>query len=281
MKTFVYYDTAIRSWWKNRLSTGELDLRRPELRQQVAADFAWIADAIVARHPDEYLFLQRDSGHPVLDENGLPRPVLGIYIARSLKDDPGFPHVRELFDTGLTAAFRARGLGRPALVLDVVFWGERSFDANLVAAFGRSAAALTSFCPIVERPDVADLGDWVPLFAALYRQAAEELAGLVGGGKAPDELQLWPGVMPSFESSQIRSGRATSLDQWESMLRTGLASTARRVGRSDDPIRGAVVIYTDEYYEGTPLLASNGLYTLPLTVQGNVLKEAGIWLERF
>ncbi len=282
MKLFIYYDLAIRSYWKSGLSRGQLDLRNAALRRQILGDFEWIADEIVARHEDEYLFLQTTSGRYVLDEEGLRRPVIAIYLVRSLKDAAGFPEVARLFNRELAQVFRRKGLGRPALVLDVVFWGGRTFNPELVRAFGASAVALTSFCPVTPRPDVASLGDWVPLFRGLYAQAAGELAALARRDPRAAALQFWPGVMPNFEKGEDRSGKAAHVGEWEAMLRMGVEATQRLAGvGEEDPIRGMTIVYTDEYYEGTPILADNGLFTLPLTVQGNVLKDLGIRLERF
>lgn len=282
MKFFVYYDLAIRSWWKSGLARDELDLRSDELRRQILGDFEWIADALVNRHEDDYLFLQTASGRFVLDEDGLKRPLVAIYLVRSLRDAPGWPAVARVFDRELAGVFHRKGLGRPALVLDVVFWGQRSFDAELVRAFGANAVALTSFCPVTPRPDVHSLGDWVPLFGKLYADAAAQIAQLAGRGVLSSALQFWPGIMPNFEKGEDRSGRAAHVGEWEAMLRMGLDATRRLVGAGDDdPIRGMTIVYSDEYYEGTPMLADNGLYTLPLTVQGDVLKDRGIRLERF
>jgi hypothetical protein len=282
MKLMVYYDIAIRSWWKNHLSRAQLDLRNPALRRQLVGDFAWIADNLVAQNQDGYLFLQRADGNLVLDEQGLPRPVIAVYLVRALKDAPGDPNVAAVFARDIPAVFHARGLGRPALVLDVAFWGAHPFDASLVAAFGPTAAALTSFCPVTKRGDVHDLGDWVPLFASLYKAAAAEIAGQAKAGALSADLQFWPGVMPNFETTTDHSSQATDLTQWEAMLRMGLRTTARLETTPDDnPIRSMLLVYTDEYYEGTSLLTDTGLFTLPLTVEGSVLRDAGIWLERF
>jgi len=282
MKFFVYYDLAIRSWWKSGLSRGQLDLRDEALRRQILGDFEWIAEALVKRHEDDYLFLQTASGRFVLDEDGLKRPVVAVYLVRSLRDDVGFPAVARLFDRELAGLFHRKGLGRPALVLDVVFWGARTFDTGLVRAFGANAVALTSFCPVTPRPDVRSLGDWVPLFGCLYARAAAEMAQQAASGGLPRTVQFWPGIVPNFEKGDDRSGRAAHVGEWEAMLRMGLEATRRLAGvGEDDPIRGMTIIYTDEYYEGTSLLADNGLYTLPLTVQGDVLRDRGIRLERF
>lgn len=282
MKTMVYYDLAIRSWWKNHLSRAQLDMRNPALRQQILADLGWVADNLVLPNQDGYLFLQHVDGTPVLDEQGLPRPVIALYLVRALHDDAGFPNVRATFDRELAAAFHARGLGRPALILDVVFWGGRTFDAGLVSAFGPSAAALTSFCPVTKRPDVHNLGDWVPLFRSLYQRAAQEMAHAASQGTLSPSLQFWPGIMPGFETATDHSGRATDLSQWEAMIRMGLAATTRLEARPDpNPVRSMLLVYTDEYYEGTSLLTDSGMYVLPLTIEGNVLRDAGIWLDSF
>jgi|GEM_PF-3327634 len=282
LKFFIYYDLAIRSYWKSGLSRGELDLGNGELRRQLLADFEWIAEGAVKQHEDSYLFLQTASGRYVLDEEGLRRPVVAIYLVRSLRDAPGFPAVAQVLDRELAEMFHRHGLGRPALVLDVVFWGRETFDPQLVRAFGTSATALTSFCPVTERRDARHLGDWVRLFAGLYAGAGREMGQLAAAGMLPATLQFWPGVMANFEKQGNRSGKARSVEEWEAMLRMGVEATQRLDGvGDDDPIRGMVIVYTDEYYEGTPLLADNGLFTLPLTVQGNVLKDLGIRLESF
>jgi hypothetical protein len=282
MKTFIYYDTAIRSYWKNGLTTTQLDMTNPALRGQLLDDFAWIADEVIKKHMDGYLFLQDTAGRDVVDEDGLKRPVIAIYIARAFKDAPGFPNVAQVLDRELAGAFHRRGLGRPALVLDTIFWGPRPFDPGLVKACGRNAVALTAFCPVTSRSDVKKLGDWVPLFERLYREAAEELASLANRNELSREIQVWPGVMPNFETTSDRSSKAHSLGEWEAMLRMGLAATRRLTpDEREEPIRALTVIYADEYYEGTPLISAGPFGTLPLTVQGSVLKDAGIWLERF
>jgi hypothetical protein len=282
MKFFIYYDTAIRSYWKNRLSTDDLDMRDPRLRRQFLDDFAWIADEVIKKHQDDYLFLQTQDGRQVVDDTGAPRPVIAIYLVRALRDAPGFAAVKRVLDDELAGLFHRKGLGRPALVLDVVFWGGTAFDSDLVSAFGENAVALTSFCPVYPREDVHRLGDWVPLFEGLYAQAAREMAALARWGVLSPGLQLWPGVMPNFETRSDKSARAVDLQDWEAMLRMGLRATVRQqAAPEENPLRAMTIIYTDEYYEGTPFLTRDGLYTLPLTVQGNVLKEFGIRLEKF
>ena len=282
MKFFVYYDTAIRSYWKTGLATGELDVANPRLRRQIVDDFAWIADEVVKRHLDDYLFLQTQDGRPVLDEAGLQRPVIAIYIARALHSSTGLAALGRVMNDELAGLFHRRGLGRPALVLDAVYWGGTTFDSDLVAAFGANAVALTSFCPVYPRADVHRLGDWVPLFDGLYEQAAKEMAALARWGVLDPAMQLWPGVMPNFETRSDRSGKAVDVRDWEEMLRMGLQRTARlESAPQENPVRAMTIVYTDEFYEGTPLLTNGGLYTLPLTVEGNVLEQAGINLEKF
>ena len=282
MKFFIYYDTAIRSYWKTGLATGELDVANPRLRRQIVDDFAWIADEVVKTHLDDYLFLQTQDGRPVLDEAGLQRPVIAIYIARALHSSTGLAALGRVMNDELAGLFHRRGLGRPALVLDAVYWGGTTFDSDLVAAFGANAVALTSFCPVYPRADVHRLGDWVPLFDGLYEQAAKEMAALARWGVLDPAMQLWPGVMPNFETRSDRSGKAVDVRDWEEMLRMGLQRTARlESAPQENPVRAMTIVYTDEFYEGTPLLTNGGLYTLPLTVEGNVLEQAGINLEKF
>jgi hypothetical protein len=282
MKFFIYYDVAIRSYWKSGLANGELDVSNPRLRRQLVDDFEWIADEVVKKHQDDYLFLQTQDGRPVLDESGLPRPVIAIYIARALHSSTGLAALKRVMDDELAGIYHRKGLGRPALVLDVVFWGGTTFDSNLVAAFGHNAVALTSFCPVYPRNDVHRLGDWVPLFNQLYEQAAKEMAALARWGALDPAMQLWPGVMPNFETRSDHSGRAVDMRDWEEMLRMGLRRTTRLESTpQENPVRAMTIVYTDEFFEGTPLLTDGGLYTLPLTVEGSVLEQAGINLSKF
>ena len=282
MKFFIYYDTAIRSYWKTGLRTGELDVANPRLRRQLVDDFEWIADEVVKKHQDDYLFLQTQDGTPVLDEAGLPRPVIAVYVARALRDAPGLAALKRVMNDELAGMYHRKGLGRPALVLDVVFWGGTSFDSDLVAAFGANAVALTSFCPVYPRDDVHRLRDWVPLFDKLYEQAGKEMAALARWGVLDPAMELWPGVMPNFQTRSDRSGRATDVGDWEAMLRMGLRRTVRlEAAPQENPVRAMTIVYTDEFYEGTPLLTAGGLYTLPLTAQGSVLEESGINLSKF
>ena len=283
MKFMIYYDTGIRSWWKNRIERGDIRITDPRFRRQVLSDFAWIADEVINRHPDDVLFLQTTAGRRVLDEKGLPRPVIAIYIARSIRDEPGYAALAKVMDGELARIFHDRGLGRPALVLDMVWWGAQAFDPAQAAAYGDNLAALTAFCPVTSaEKDITSLGDWVPRFADLYSRAANEAADLVGRGELPAGVQVWPGIMPNFEKGSNTRSRARDLSDWEAMLRMGVTST-RRVGSTDDadPVRSMLIVYSDEFFEGTSLLTDGGLYTLPLTVQGNVLKDMGVWLDRF
>ncbi len=283
MKFMVYYDTGIRSWWKNRIERGDIRITDRRFRRQVLDDFAWIADEIVKRHQDDVLFLQTTAGHQVLDEAGLPRPVIAIYIARSIRDDAGYATLAKVMDRDLAKVFHDRGLGRPALVLDMVWWGAQAFDPGQAAAYGDNLAALTAFCPVTSaEKGISSLGDWVPRFADLYGRAAREAAALVDRHVLPAGVQIWPGIMPNFQKGSNTRSRARDLSEWEAMLRMGLTAT-RRTGPADDPepIRSMLIVYSDEFFEGTSLLTDGGLYTLPLTVQGNVLRDMGVWLDRF
>lgn len=215
LPVFIYYDLNVRTALKSgfckvpppanaytcrdeeQRPVSIYNLARRRLYDQVRDDFVRIKDDYILPHMDTYYFLEDENGDLKLDEEGLPRPVLAIYIARELLANNA---VKKLV-AELTAAYRADGLGQPAFILDTIFW-DHPTHPRIVKLFGTSAVALTSFFP-VSAPTAAERGiewmvDWAPQFRQLYRAAADEILDQHLNG-----LQVWPGVASMFDNRAL------------------------------------------------------------------------------
>lgn len=286
-----YYDLAIRSYWRSGVTVKEMNLdRHPLLARQLVSDFAAIADHFIfpvdgVHHGSErivapweadiyrstQLYLEDRDGRLILDEvNGRPRPVIGLYLSRVLLDDSDFATLRRVFDHDIPQVFHQRGLGRPALVLDELWWGTL-FNERRVAAFGSTAVALTAFGPVSSGLGPTTIGEWAEAFADLYALSLEKLQRLAAQGGHLAGLSIWPGVLHNFDKRAYGNcdGRrhhaypALAPDQWETMLRNGLDAVVAvtAVGSAGSrPARGALVWYTDEYFEGLATCAAPNEY---------------------
>lgn len=215
LPVFVYYDLNVRTVFKsglckvpppanqyqcrdaNQRPVSHYNLNRRRLFEQLRNDFVRIKDDYILPHLDTYYFLEDEKGERILDEMGLPRPVLAIYIARELLPNQGITKLVE----EVTTAYRADGLGQPAFVLDSIFWKEPT-KAEVVRRFGTSAVALTSFfpvsAPIADELEIEWMVDWVPQFRRLYREAADEIVSERLNG-----VQVWPGLGSMFDNTRI------------------------------------------------------------------------------
>ena len=212
MKTFIYYDTAIRSYWKNGLATTQLDMTNPALRRQILDDFAWIADEVVKKHMDGYLFLQdpttdaaiaaierararfvavEASSWPLLDAFGPERFMALSFDAGA---DTILANGREAeVLTGRSGADAARALGERFRVVCVkvgVEGAAMAFEGALVRAPGE---------PIVEA-DPTGAGDAFDgvFLSALARGAEPEMAlqrACHAGALVAASSQTWPEVV--------------------------------------------------------------------------------------
>jgi len=239
----------------------------PRLYDQLRDDFVSLAEHVILPHMDEagggYLMLEDADGRRVLDEQGLPRPVLAIYIARELAVGPAsLRRLGELMEE-VTGVYRGLGLGRPAMVLDVLFWATRSadtieltYDPRIVEAFGESVVAITwySFFDTYrgalnhvtndgKRPPVEV---WGKMLHQRYFEAREEM---VTNGH---ELMLWPGVQtqidtraPTKKGCRQRSVEVVyhlrDREDWRAMLERGYRNAARPV-TSGTPLQTVVVV---------------------------------------
>ncbi len=275
---FIYYDLATRTAVRSkRCLTPEpaesyacrnpahrpvsaYDLEDPVLFEQLLGDLLRIKDDLILPHRRGYYMLEDVEGRPVLDERGLPRPVLAIYVARDLTPNRG---IKRLVRT-VTRHYQRDGLGRPAFVLDSIFWHDPA-GARVARRFGKSAAALTSFFPVnplvAELRGIETMAGWVPAMRELYAAAAAEVERrprLAG-------LQIWPGIGAMFDNRRSRGPGCEPFrhpfyattrwhlrgrEDWRAMLRMGYESArgpAARDGAAS--VRPLVINYENEWRE--------------------------------
>jgi len=183
--------------------------RHPVLQEMVLEHLEMIADLFILPFSDPdrperstARYLRNAAGEVVRDEAGLPRPEIYLYIPRVWTDDSGLATVRGVLESA-SAAYRRRGLGRPAFTLDVLELRRGQFDAALVAAFGDLAQRLTSFFPTT--PQAADLGELARRHRAMYRRAARKAERLINRGRLPGELQIAASTAPNFDKRKWAS----------------------------------------------------------------------------
>lgn len=210
---FIYYDLAIRTAAKSHLCKVPAPANRFRCRDsrhdpidsynltdsavfpQLRKDFLRIKDDYILPHLDSYYMLEDEEGNLILDENGLPRPVIGIYIARDFVPNGGIRH----FVDRVKFRFKRDGLGTPAFVLDTIFWHDPVREPVL-QRFGDSVVAITSFFPVnqitADERGILKMADWIPHMRDLYREAAQ---GLQENAKL-SHLQVWPGIATQFDN---------------------------------------------------------------------------------
>jgi hypothetical protein len=249
---------------------------RPRLYDQLREDFESIARHLVVPHMDAegagYLMLEDVDGARVLDEAGLPRPVIAITIAREFSDKKAsLRRLGELMDE-LTEVYRGLGLGKPALVLDVIFWVtpraqafEHPYDADLLEAFGDHAVAVTWYGFIDPfRGDLRGItndGPRPPM--AVWARHLNQHYRLTRDALAADgfPLMIWPGGQTQIDTrvADVEGCRDRGLgifyhlrsaEDWRTML-TRVLANAWRPPRADGPPLQTVALVTNagEWYE--------------------------------
>lgn len=243
---------------------------RPQIYDQLLEDFSNIAEHMIVPHMDEepgrggYLMLEDANGNRVLDENGLPRPILAIYIARTFADAAGnIKRLGELMDE-VTAVWNGFGLGRPAMVLDVLFWVTPSedpidvaYDPQIVDAFGDYAVAITwySFFDTFQGGLRAITNDgprppmsvWGKHLNQHYHQTRDEM---VANGH---NLMLWPGVSTQIDTRTAENPgcrprgvnvvyHLRDAEDWRTMLTRGLVNASRPVIDGEAPLQSLVIV---------------------------------------
>ena len=216
-------------------------------------------------------FLQHTDGRTVLDELGLPRPEIYIYIPRVWSDDSGFATIIRVLEE-VNQAYRARGLGKPAYTLDVLEPSGATFNPHLVAAFGDMAVRLTSFFAVRGKAD--DLGALSREHRKMYRRAGRKLARHINRGELHPRLQIAAGTAVNFDKrawAVCQGGfgdlawPAMEAEDWLEALTTMVESTSEPMCTGDGtPVPGELpyqnnrYVYAGEGFESTWLCAKEG-----------------------
>ena len=306
MSSQIYWDSAIRFHFANHLcnihandcpetftKVRNFNFDDHNLRPQVESDFAlmlrhYILPNINRRRPERshYNLLKAADGRVIRDpDNGGVRPIIAIYVVRAWTDNSGYATINNL-NSNLTALARAAGLGRPALVLDVIR-SDGSFDVDLVRAFGdrragtapiegrgENVVALTAFGPVdkktADRNGLTSLGDWVPRFERTFRVAAGQLSRAVGSGLLHDGIQIWPSAIPHFDKlrwAEVNrrpdlafSAPALSPEDHYAMFSMAADHVLRFASSTHQPQPqlGQIKGYFDELFESTALCQGLG-----------------------
>jgi len=282
---FAYYDLFVTTARESKLvlcpfppcsvNSGQrrvinFDLARDgAFAEQLRRDFRDIAETLILPYMDPqraggYAFLEDANGHRVLDEIGLPRPILGIYIAREFADRPRNADALRAWLEELTATYRGFGIGRPAFMLDMIFWGTRtednvnaSYDPDIVEVFGQNAVALTWYSffdnfrargfRISNDGPQPPMQQWAQRIHQRYRQTRRELIA----NRQP--LMIWPGVTSQIDTRRADLPGCATRDieviynlrgvaDWRRMLRSGYNNTWRPIIEGDTPLQTLVVV---------------------------------------
>lgn len=249
---------------------------RPELYEQLRADLEGIARHLVLPHMDGtgagYQMLEDVDGAWVLDEEGLPRPVIAMTIARELNDRPAnLRRIGELM-AEVTEVYRGLGLGKPALVLDVIFWVtprghvlEHPYDRDLLEAFDDHAVAITWYgffdpyrgglANITNDGPRPPMAVWGKYLHQHYRKTVEALAN------DGFPLMIWPGGQTQIDTSapDVEGCPDRGLDvvyhlrsaeDWRTMLNRVLLNAWRPLRAEGPPLQTvALVTNAGEWYE--------------------------------
>ena len=284
---FAYYDLAVTSALESKLilclagnpcplRDGQERIRwfnlvrYPELYQQIRDDLQGIGELMVQPHLDAeaaggYYMLEDADGNRVLDEEGLPRPVIAIFIAREFADRPANALLLRELLTEVTDHYRSLGIGKPALVLDVLFWAtprapdlDDTFDPDILEAFSDWAVAVTwySFFDVYQaevnygifndgpRPPMVQ---WARQLRKKYLQARVELM------EQGFPLMMWPGAATQIDSRQRdRPGCGRNLhpvvyhlrseDDWRFMLRKMREQAWRPAPAAGPPLQSVLLV---------------------------------------
>ena len=252
--------------------------RHPVLQETVLEDLVMIADKFILPFADlEYpsmstaRFLHDTDGNVVLDELGLPRPEVYIYIPRVWTDDSEFATVARVLEQ-VTEAYRARGLGMPAYTIDVLMPLRKPFNPARVAAFGESAIRITPFFAATDKAD--DLGELTKEHQKMYRRTQRQLERAINRGQIHSRMQIAGGTVVNFDKrgwSACQEGfnsvawPALEREHWMQALETLVKHTTEPTCDETDGIpgnettfRNGRFIYADEGFEATWLCAELG-----------------------
>jgi hypothetical protein len=231
-------------------------------------------------------YLTDENGNLVLDEVGLPRPEIYLYIARAWADNSGGYKTIRTSVRKITRAYRKLGLGKPAFTVDVIQGSEKTFNDQLVAAFGDTVVGITSF--FEPNPKATTMGELArDVHAPMFLRSAKQLSSSIAQGIVPPQTQISAGTAANFDKrewAQCNGGFGNVA--WPAMgpedvyeaFRSSIAATVRPTGSgkscshlTDDdgrypaPFRNKRYIYAGEGFEATWLCAEteNGQFVYP------------------
>jgi hypothetical protein len=252
--------------------------RHPVLQKTVLEDLVMIADEFILPFADldnpsmsTIRFLHDANGDVVLDEHGLPRPEVYIYIPRVWTDDSGFATIASVLDE-VTAAYRDRGLGMPAYSLDVLMPLRKPFNPDRVAAFGESAIRITPFFAATDKAE--NLRELTRQHQKMYRRTERQLERAINRGQIHAQMQIAGGTVVNFDKrgwSACQEGfnsvawPALKREHWmqalETLVERTTEPTCEETGELPGdrvPFRNGRFIYADEGFEATWLCAELG-----------------------
>ncbi len=199
---------------RRRIHSFDLD-RYPEMAEQMRRDFRGIAENLILPNMNatggRYSMLEDAEGNRVLDEQGLPRPILTLYLVREFNPRVRNQRAIAAWLEEVTGDFRAMGIGRPALVLDMLFWGNRSnddrelsFDPDIIEGFRDYAVALTWYGFFddfraqgfgISNSGGSPMRGWARELNRHFRKVVRKE---IEGGDIP--LMIWPGTSTQIDT---------------------------------------------------------------------------------
>ncbi|MDH3254575.1 MAG: hypothetical protein OEM62_06250 [Acidobacteriota bacterium] len=264
--------------------------RHPELERLTVDMMKVIAERFILpfTHPKNPTkstarYLTDNRGRLVLDEHGLPRPEIYLYIARVWTDDSRDHKTIKTTLRKVNRAYHRLGLGKPAYTLDVIQANNAGFDEGLVAAFGDTVVGITSF--FEPHPQARTMGELTrTVHGPMYANAATKLARAIGSDLISPRVQVsvgtaanfdkrrwaacnggfgnvaWPAMGPE-EVFEAFLGSITGTTQPEHECKRFLDTN----GNQPVPYRNKRFIYAGEGFEGTWLCAEtqNGQFVYP------------------
>jgi hypothetical protein len=219
-------------------------------------------------------FLTDENGILIRDEEGLPRPEIYLYIARAWADDSGGYRTIKVTIRKVIRAFHKLGLGKPAFTLDVIQGSQRTFDEQLVAAFGDTVVGITSF--FEPNPEASTIGELSRnVHAPMYARAANTLGQAISIGAIQPRVQVSAGTAANFDKRKwAECNGGFGQVAWPAMgpedvyaaFRLSITATKQPTssscslltdeeGNSPTPYRNKRYIYAGEGFEATWLCA--------------------------
>ena len=228
-------------------------------------------------------YLTDSQGRLVLDENGLPRPEIYLYIARAWADNSGGYKTLKVSVRKITRNFRKLGLGKPAFTLDVVQGSDQTFNTRLVSAFGDTVVGITSF--FEPNPQATTMGELArDVHTPMFSRAARQLGLAISRADVPARTQISAGTAASFDKRKWAEcnggfgnvawpamGPGDVYEAFRSSIVSTMEPTSSCTHLTDDegnfptPYRNKRYVYAGEGFEATWLCAEtvNGQFVYP------------------